>query len=515
MSDSRPTEQPEHEHNIVLTAKGGGIITFGKLINYGSRFLITFLVARLLTAEDYGMYNLAISGAAIAAAFARFGLDTGTLRYVAVMNGRRDQEGLWGTLQVGVVGTVLFGSLAATLLFALAYPIAEHAFDAPRLAPFLQVASVFVPMLALGDILSAATRGFKSMRESVLSENIIQPLVRLVIIVLLALTGMDVVKAIVAFGLADVASGIMLIYFLNKRFGLRRPLQDARRPTREIVGFSLPLWLSDIMSSLRGNLQTILIGSLSTIRNVGIFTIADQVNMVGSIVHQAIVVSARPVVSELHDQGDWRQLTRLYQTTTRWVIMLNLPAILLMFLFPRQIMSLFGSEFTEGASALVILAGASLINIATGMCGAIIEMTGQSKWKLFNSALRVIFSILFNFLLIPRWGIIGAAVATVMLAIVSNVLPMLEVWYLYKLLPFNRSFIGLIIAAVSALLSAWLLNLWLPVDESLISTVIVMLVVVAVYAATVLVLGLSPADQAMLTSLRRRATALLPGLGRA
>lgn len=490
----------------MTTAKGGGIIAFGRVFSYGSRFLVTFVMARLLTAENYGFYNLAISGAAIASAVARFGLDTAMVRYVAIMNSRRDTEGLWGSLQVGLVGTILLGVLAGTGLFALAYPIADRFFGEPSLAPLLQVASVFVPFLALGDVLAGATRGFKSMREMVIAQNIVQPLLKVIIIAAVALSGLDVVKAIIAFGLSDLGASILLVYFLNQRFKLRRPVRTAQRPTREILGFSLPLWLSDMMSSFRGNIQTILIGSLSSVRGVGIFTIADQLNLVGSIVHRSVTVSARPVVSELHDKGDFKQLGRLYQTTNRWVLTLNLPAIFVMVLFPRQIMSIFGESFVEGATTLTILAFVNLVYIGTGMCGAIIEMTGQSQWKLFNSVVRMALSIGLNFLFIPRWGIIGAAVAALLLEAIANSLPLLQVWYLYRLLPYNRTFFGPIAAAVVAIATVQLLEIYIPSGESLVNTAILMVVSLTVYAGVILKLGLSVEDQALIDKVRQRVT---------
>lgn len=499
-SESAATYDPD----IVLTAKGGGIVAIGRVISYGSRFLITFVMARLLSAEQYGLYNLAISGAAIAAAVARFGLDTAMVRYVAIMNGRRDARGLWGALQVGLGGTLLLGSLSGAALFALAYPIADRFFGEPRLAPLLQLASIFIPSLALGDVLAGATRGFKSMREMVIAQNIVQPLLKMVIVGLVALSGLDVVKAVIAFGLSDLGASILLVYFLNQRFKLHRSLRNAERPTGEILGFSLPLWIADMMSSFRGNIQTILIGSLNSVRGVGIFTIADQLNLLGSIVHRSITTSARPVVSELHDKGDWKQLGQLYQTTNKWVLTLNLPAIFVMVLFPRQLMSIFGREFAEGATTLTILAFVNLVYIGTGMCGAIIEMTGQSKWKLFNSVVRLALSIALNVLLIPRWGIVGAAVAALLLETISNSLPLIQVWWLYRLLPYNRTFIGPVAASLIAVASVQLVRTVLPA-ENVLNTAILILLSLAVYGGVILKLGLSAEDLALIARVRRRA----------
>ena len=72
----------------------------------------------------------------------------------------------------------------------------------------------------------------------------------------------------------------------------------------------------------------------------------------------------------MHAQGDRRQLERLYQTISKWIFAFNFPVFLIVVLFPTELLGLFGKTFTEGATALTILAWASLVDAATGMCGS-------------------------------------------------------------------------------------------------------------------------------------------------
>jgi O-antigen/teichoic acid export membrane protein len=298
----------QSERNMLYTVKGGGILMFGRLATYVSRFAITFVLARVLGAENYGLYNLAISAAMIAGSVSVFGLDTTMTRYIAIMNGRQDKEGLWGVIQVGLGGALFLSLVMSTGLFALAYPISQHIFHEMRLVPLLQIASLVVPFLAMSDVLAGATRGFKRMSDTVIAQNVAQPAIRLVLILALALIGVSLPAAILIFGFSDLCASIILLYFLNKRFNLRRSLSTARRSTREVLGFSLPLWLSDIMTTFRANLQTLLVGSLDNVRGAGIFAIANQVDLIGNIFHASMNQSARPLIAELNDQGKQRQV---------------------------------------------------------------------------------------------------------------------------------------------------------------------------------------------------------------
>jgi O-antigen/teichoic acid export membrane protein len=124
MSEALPP--PESDGTILLAAKGGSIVFMGSLFGYGSQLLFGILLTRLLGSEQYGQYKVALVAGEIAAGFALLGLDCAMVRFVSLFASRRDTEGLWGTLQVGVGLAVLSSLLIGAGLFALATPLALH-----------------------------------------------------------------------------------------------------------------------------------------------------------------------------------------------------------------------------------------------------------------------------------------------------------------------------------------------------------------------------------------------------
>jgi O-antigen/teichoic acid export membrane protein len=497
------------ESNLLNVAKGGGIVYGGKLFLSLARLVTLILLARLLSAGQYGLYSVALSVANIAVALAILGLDTALVRYIAIANSRKDEAGLWGSLQVGIGLSILLSVFTGICLFALAYPIATQVFDQPELVPLLQLVSVIVPVLVLSDVLAGATRGFKKMHYMVMAQHIVQPLIRLLLIILLSVTGVNAMWAIITFGLADGLASILLLYFLNKHFSLQRPLRVSRGDIRQILGFSLPLWFAELMVTFRGNIQTILLGSLSSIVNVGIFGVVNQINLVGQMLYTSVTSAARPMIAELHDRGEQDQLGHLYQTTTNWVMMVNLPVFLIMVLYPTPILSLFGKSFIVGSNALVILALANLVNIGTGMCGAILEMTGYTKLKLLNTLIRVASSISINFALIPKLGLIGAAIAALSVEIIVNLIILLEVWLLFRLLPYNKPFLKTLVAGAAAFVAAFSVNQILPIQEKSYYALVSMALMFVVYVGVSLCLGLAPEDKLLVSRIQRRISNLI------
>lgn len=499
------------DQQIVQVARGGGITFAAKLFLTASRFALAVLLARLLGAHDYGLYSLALSAVALGAGLALLGMDAALVRYIAVAAGRRDEAAVWGTLQVGVGLSLLASALIGAAMFALAYPIAARLFNEPALAPLLQLSGAIVPLLTLADVLASASRGFKRMDYSALAQFVAQPIVRIALTLALALLGLSPAVAVLIYGLASGASSLILLFYLNRQFSLRRPLRAARRDTRGILGFALPFWLSGLITTVQGNLQTLLVGALSSIAGAGVFAMADALNSLGNLFSSSLNISARPLIAELYDRGDRAQLGAIYQTAARWALTVNLPIFLVTVLFPAQLLAIFGEDFTLGASALVLLACANLANVGTGMGGIILDMAGYTRLKLINTIVRLGLYLALDWLLIPPWGIAGAAMAVLLAEGTINLLRLAQVYVLLRLLPYNRSFAKPLAAGAAALACTLAAGRWLPAEVGLGATVASALLLCAVYGGAILLLGLSPLERAMLTRAGQRALAVFGG----
>jgi O-antigen/teichoic acid export membrane protein len=263
------------------------------------------------------------------------------------------------------------------------------------------------------------------------------------------------------------------------------------------------VFLSDLMTTFRDNIQTLLLGALNTAASVGIFSVASQMNMVGHMFQSAIATASRPIIAELYDKGEQAQMSRMYQTTTKWAVTANLPMFLTLVLFPAELLSIFGRSFVAGSTALILLACAIMADISTGQCGIILDMTGRAGWKLVNSIVRLGLSLGLSALLIPSWGVVGAATATLLTVILINGMRMLQVFFMFRLLPYNTSFAKPIAAGLAALLAALALGALLP-DLGAAGVALRVAALFGVYAAVILLLGLAPEDRAVLARLRKR-----------
>ena len=493
------------EKNIHTVAKGGGVTFAGKMFLNVIRFVAAILLARFLGAEQLGLYSLGLSALNLSVGLSLFGLDAAVIRYVAVQVSRRDEEGLWGTLQIGLGYSMLFSTLTGILLYILAFPIANGVFHDPRLIPILQLGSVFVPMVAGNEMLANALRGFKRMDYVALAQFVFQPITRLVLICILALFGLNALQAIIIFCLSSIGASLLMIFYLQKLFPLGRPFHLARRDLREIASYSLPVWLSGLMVNFQSNIQTLFLGTLGSVAGVGIFSVASQVTIVSGEFSSSINTSAKPLIAELHDKRDISQMNYVYQTANKWIIMFQSPIFLALVLFASPILSIFGEDYRSGMAALIILALADLSNTATGMGGIILDMTGYTKLKLVNSLVRLSLYVVLDILLIPRWGLLGASIAVLAGEGVVNLLRLVEVYVLFKILPYNRSFLKPLAATFAALVVVLSAQTLFSLEMNLLNSAILGFILFAVYAAVIFLLGFSPDELAMLKNIRNRA----------
>jgi len=490
---------------ILTAAKGGGITFFGYLLEYAFRFAFSIVLTRSIGAEQFGLYNLALTVAAFAAVFADLGLPHGVVRFVPIYVQERDEAGLWGLLQAtwALAGSISF--FLAVGMFGLADPLAERLFNEPGLAPLLRLASIAVPMTTLALTAVAATRGFKQMHYKVYAQDVAFQTIKFVLTVTLLGLGLGVSGALMAHIIASAVAIGLLFHFLHRLFPLNRSLRSARWDLGSLLHFSLPLYFGQLVGQFGGDIATLLVGVMDTAVSVGIYAVALRVSAVGNMFLLSASLVAMPIVSELYHRRDYGQLGSLYQTVTKWSLSFNLPFFLTVLLFARPLLSIFGSDFSTGAPSLIVLSFGILADAAIGIPGVLLSMTGRSKLHLFNSIVAVITSVVFNLLFIPRWGVFGAAIATASSLFLANALALLEVFILLRLWPHNRGFAKPLIAGLMAAALTFIVNRWIPAGLSLSFSLVFNIAALWLsYAMGLMLLGISEEDKFILSTLKAR-----------
>jgi O-antigen/teichoic acid export membrane protein len=207
-----------------------------------------------------------------------------------------------------------------------------------------------------------------------------------------------------------------------------------------------------------------------------------------------------PMVADLHHRREHAELDRLFRVATRWLFTIGFPLCLVELLFGRDLLALFGPGFTSGASALAILALGQLVNLGTGTAAGVLAIIGRTRLSVLDSVLFLGLSVTLDLLLIPRWSIVGAAVANAVALAAVNLLRVVQVHRALRIVPYDRRFLRPLAAGLLAGALAWLLPL--GALDPLPRLGLRLLTLGAGYAGLLLAFGIDPLDRAVATAFR-------------
>lgn len=506
--NAAPVEQ-EKSQDILTAAKGGGIAFAGKLFEYVVRFAFGILIARTVGVEQYGLYTLGITVSLIASNMAMLGLQVGMVRFLPPVIREKDDKSIWGIIQICLGLPGFFSLFLAAGLFLLADPLNALMFHDPRMTPLLRLVSLMIPLDTLAFMAYVITISYKQPKYNVIANNILTPLLKLMLAAGFLALGLSTKGVLISQIIASAVGLAVLIYFVNTLFSLRRAFGSARQHIAPLLRYSLPVQLGWMITTLRSTFSTLVLGFLGLTTGVGVYTAASRFSLIGSMFYLSVGNISTPIIADLHSQGKSFLMKAYYQTTTRWMVMFNLPVFLTSVLFAKQLLWIFGDDFTAGAPSMMIMAVGTLVYTATGVGANILDMTDHPTINTINSVVMVIVTIILNLLFIPPLGVIGAAIASTVSTVVVNVLCLVEVWVILGMQPYNFSFIKPIAASLAAALVTLILNhfLHLPV---LLQLMVGCSALWFIYASVLYLLKFSPDDQIVLGRFLSRLQSKLP-----
>jgi O-antigen/teichoic acid export membrane protein len=240
--------------------------------------------------------------------------------------------------------------------------------------------------------------------------------------------------------------------------------------------------------------KLLILGGLGTTADVGIFGPVVEIASLASLLFIAVSRSAAPRIASLHAQGAAGQLAAFYQISSRWVFTASLPLFLVLLLYPEPLLLIFGRDFVSGREALQIMAVAGLLTVTMGMTQLHITMTGKPMVKFFNTGVLYLVMFGLDWLLIPKYGLSGAAVSTLAAAFLVGLLSFLQIFFLHRMQPFNRHYFKPVAAAVLTGSIGYMSRFLISPDSLLLTLGSVSLFLLG-YAFLLVALGLTDEDR--------------------
>ncbi|CAD5243169.1 Capsular polysaccharide biosynthesis protein [Thermococcus camini] len=464
-------------------ARGMGIVLAGTIASMFLTFLSRAIIARHFDRYQYGSFTLTMTVLSIAMTVALLGLQSGLPREIS--HHLRERKGKIPVLVSTGLTMALVASMVMTAATVLLAPYIAPLLNDRYLDTTLPLAAPALPFMVLTMLLIAVSRGHGRVRENLYYRNLLPPLLFLIILTAGLLAGAGYTFIFIAYVTAQVLSSALLVRESLRLGLLPRRLYLSRELARELFLFSLPLMLTGILDYVMGWTDSLMLGYYFDPDTVGLYNGAAPIARLLPLFLNSMGFLYMPIATAFFTGGDIDGLRKLYRTTTRWVFILTFPVFFFVFVFPESAINLFfGSKYTDAATALRILSAGFMFHVMMGLNGMSLISVGEPSANLTGNLFASAANVALNIVLIPIYGIEGAAVATSVSYVTAN---LYRTWWLHRktgIHPFGGNYLktllpGLGLVGVTALLG---------INGGLLIAVAVTLVVYAGYAILILLL---------------------------
>lgn len=440
-------------------ARGGTANLVGAAVTGVAQFALTVVVTRLLSQAEAGVFFSTTSLFLLAVVVGNLGSNVGLVYFLSRCRalGRTDLIGAY--LSAALRPVVVVSVLLAVGLFVAAPELARLTVpDQAELgSTVLRVLSLFIPLASLENVTLAGTRGLGTMRPNMLVALVGRPVLQLLLVALALVLGLHVTAVSAGWSVVYLATGVAAIAWLRRlaRAARREPTgaaapapaagddaqdePDAGRVGRQFWAFSSPRALTSILQIAMQRLDIVLVGALAGAGAAAVYTAATRFVVVGQTLGTALGNASDPRIAEGMARDDRTDVSRIYQTSTAWLVTLTWPMFLMLVVYRDSMLAVFGPGYSSAQSTLVVLSLAMLLSTLCGTVDSIIMMAGHTSWNLANAVVAAAVMFGLDVLLIPRWGVFGAAVGWASAIVVRNVVALAQARIALQLHPFGRA----------------------------------------------------------------------------
>lgn len=412
----------------VLLGSSLGLII--KVLATAIAFLMSIVIARKLGPEEAGLFFLGLTLVTLLATVGRMGLDSSLMRFVAKAQSAGEKEKLRGVYRKAILWGGGLCMLVMLVLLISSQWLSGYLFRQPGFGSVLPVMAMALPFVGLYNLHVYALLGMKRVAGGMVILTALVPSIMLLGLLVFSLT-----TAQEASWLYFAASGMTLMSgFLLWR--VVAPVTDYVEPFPSDVlrASCMPLWGVAVLGQTTQWSSQLLMGVWHSAEDIALLAVAQRTALLIGFVKIAVTAVTGSKYASLFSQGDLDGVHRVALWSMRLILLVAVPVLMFMLLFPGWLMGLFGPQFREASIALVVLAIGQFIYTSVGSVESLLSMTGHERQLRNNVLIGAMLGVGFGLLLIPNFGLLGAAIATAIAMAVQN---LLCVYQVKKLLGFN------------------------------------------------------------------------------
>ena len=441
--------------------KGAGFVFAGNFILYSVGFFYHIPVVRILGPEKYGIWQLAYTILTVAGPLSLLGLSTGIMFYYSQATALKKHEDIIKIL-VATLKILFISTIVTVILLQIAnFSFIEKYYPYEGITTVLFILTFAIPFLALEKIGESVFRTIGNARMPY-QIKIFQDAIKLFIIPaalwftsgnLIIMSSLTLLSYIVTLGyLAFLAN--RYIVPLKKLFKW-----DTGEYTKNLLSYSWPLMITDYVQIFGKKIDIFFIGYFMGARAIGIYTPAVILSNVLWVVPQALGYLLFPIVNKLNHEGKKDEVIDISKKAYKYMVYLGLPLFCFMAIFSKDILNLlYGKDFLEAHMALIILSVSVTLQVFYQTSYFILIANKKTKLTMIFNIVATLFNVTANYLMIPVYGIMGAAIATLGSSILLGIMGVIAATNLYGKFIFPVKTIGVIFLSGIFLIASFVIK---------------------------------------------------------
>jgi O-antigen/teichoic acid export membrane protein len=400
--------------SIYLNLFKDSFFVFGcRLVGAVLVFLTQVLLARWMGATELGIYVVCFSWGILLSIVTGLGYPAAALRVIGQGLAHEDWHHIRGFIKQGRQIVAGVGLVAGGLGLALALILGtREVIPAGYVMPFI-IAMLSVPVFSTLRLNLRIAHAMSWFKLAFLPNVALRPLVFILIVYAAWQVGIQLTSSI-----AMLLQLIALCLITIGQFSILKPLLNRelkevqpRYESRLWLSTATPLLLITLFTQFFPEVSVVLVGSMLPADEVAVFNASFRTSLFIAFGLNAVNAIMIPRVSKLYAAGDREALQQLVMISTHLRFWSALFAVLVLALYGDYVLVLFGEEFVMGYEALMILALSQLVLAAIGPVDVLLSVTGFQKQCLRVFALALALTVILNLILVPLYGITGAAIA--------------------------------------------------------------------------------------------------------
>lgn len=395
-----------------LIFKKGGHTFFFRIFGMIFNFASTLYITNIFGSSSYGLFALSLTILQLLVMFFSFGIPAAFISFTGAFNSKELNKGL---LIKSYKIIFLLGIIPIIFLYFNASYIAVF-FNKLLLTNFLKVAFLSLIFFVFHEINSNYFLSIKKYLWFGIVYFIVPNFLFLILILFFKFNNFPDYFIIFSYSLSIFITVIISLFLI---FRSKKYLKVTVK-SKEILRRSLPMMASGFFLVLLNWTDVLMLGKYETERNIGVYNAAFKIGYLTLFFVMSMGSIIITDMSEHYNNNNFKALHTTIKKATQITAVLTLPLAIFIFIFSEFLLQLFGAEFTDGKTALILITIGALYNAMTGNVDQLLNMTGQQITVRNVMFVGFLINVILNLFLIPLYGINGAALSSLIVNVIVS-----------------------------------------------------------------------------------------------